>query len=136
MRMKRSMWLAFGVCATAVAASAQSNKDQLRVLERTDLSVAGREAISAVDRMRPFSATGWHTHPGEMVGYVTHGEVVVEREGIVAQPLRAGQSFVIPAGLAHNSRNIGTTAAEMFVVFIVEKNRPMSSRFLSQDRLP
>lgn len=63
-----------------------------------------------------------------MVSYITRGEVVVEQERR-AQRLRAGQSFVIPAGVAHNSRNVSATPAEMFVVFIVDKERALSSPY-------
>ena len=129
--MRTAMWLAIGVVGIAVSAGAQSSKDQLRIVERNDLSIPGREAIRAVDRLGPSSATGWHTHSGEMVGYVTEGEVVIEQEGTASQPFRAGQSFIVPAGVPHNSRNTGATSAEMFVVFIVQKDRAMSTPYRS-----
>lgn len=62
-----------------------------------------------------------------MVGYVTDGQVVIEQDGRAPLQLRAGESFVIPSGVAHNSRNMSDAPAGMFVTFIVEKGRPFSS---------
>jgi quercetin dioxygenase-like cupin family protein len=127
MTMKITRWVALGLLFVGVGVAAQTQKEQLTILGRSDLSVPGREAITAIDDLGPASATGWHTHRGEMVGYVTEGSVVIELRGKAPLTVGSGQSFVIPAGIAHNSRNTSRTNAQMFVTFIVEKDKPLSA---------
>lgn len=130
--MRITVWVALSFLCIGVAAGAQTQKDQLTILGRSDLSAPGREAITAVDNLGPASATGWHTHSGEMIGYVTDGSVIIEQRGKAPLTVQSGQSFVIPAGIAHNSRNTGRTSAQMFVTFIVEKDKPLSSPAAAQ----
>jgi|SRR5687767_708315 len=133
--MRIAALVAASLACVAVGVGAQTQKDDSTIrpgerrheeLGRTDLSV-GRQAITAVDHLGPTSATGWHTHPGEVVGYITEGTVVIEQRGKATLTLQPGQSFVIPAGVAHNSRNNDGTSARMFVTFIVEKDKPLST---------
>jgi quercetin dioxygenase-like cupin family protein len=46
----------------------------------------------------PGQATGLHTHPGGVTGYLTGGRVMFGIEGQPAQELRAGSAFYEPAG--------------------------------------
>jgi len=45
----------------------------------------------------PGQATGRHTHPGGVAGYVTSGEIAFEPEGQPERELRAGSAFFEPA---------------------------------------
>ena len=115
------------LAAAAVGVRAQT-RDRLTILEQSDTSLPSCQVVRAVDDLAPNSATGWHIHPGgEMVGYVIQGRVVIEREGRIALSLGAGESFIIPAGVPHNSTNKEPTAARMFVTFFVDKNQPLSA---------
>lgn len=133
--MKFALCLGAGLLVIAAPVYGQS-KDQFRILGRNDLSVQGFEAITAIDRLEAASATGWHMHPGEMVGYVTDGQVVIERDGGAPLQLRAGESFVIPGGVAHNSRNVSDAPAEMFVTFIGEKGGALSRSARARSAVP
>ena len=66
------------------------------VLQQADLSVAGREAVTAKAELPTGVSAGRHTHPGEEIGYVLEGTVSLEIEG-VSKPLKAGDAFLIPA---------------------------------------
>ena len=49
---------------------------------------------------------------------------------IAGQPPRkvaAGEGFVILAGVVHNARNDGATAAKRVGVYVVEKGQPLAS---------
>jgi len=59
----------------------------------------------------PGQATGRHTHPGGVAGYVTSGEIAFEPEGQPAQELRAGSAFFEPAATTI-SRFDNVSAAE------------------------
>src|SRR5712691_10818499 len=69
------------------------------VLQQADLSIPGREAVTAVVEF----------HPGEEIGYILEGQFVIEQEGKPAAALRAGQTFFIPAGTVHNATNSGSS---------------------------
>src|SRR5687767_3766786 len=92
-RRRREMRFAsvmlFGFVGIATGAAAQT-KDQFQILDRRDLAVAGQEAIVAIDRLGPSAETGWHAHPGDMVAYVTEGEITFEQEGREPLVVRRG----------------------------------------------
>lgn len=123
--MKFTGWMLVGFIGIAAGAAAQT-KDQFQILSRRDLAVAGQEAITAIDRLGPSSATAWHAHPGDMVAYVTEGEITLEQEGREPLVLTRGASFIVPAGVGHNCRNVTGASAEMFVTFIIAKDQPLS----------
>jgi mannose-6-phosphate isomerase-like protein (cupin superfamily) len=39
----------------------------------------------------------------------------------------AGEGYVIPAGVVHNAKNEGNSAAKLVGVYIVEKGKPLAS---------
>src|SRR6266508_541746 len=90
------------VVAGMAVASAQQRGVPLKVLQQSDLSVRGHDAVTAVADFAPASATGWHTHPGGMVGYMVAGSVVIQQQGKPPVTVRTGESFILPAGVAHN----------------------------------
>src|SRR5688572_6870694 len=97
------------------------------VLQQADLSVPGREVVHAIAEIPGGLAAGRHTHPGEEIGYVLEGTVVVEIDGKPAATLTAGQHFLIPAGRIHNATNGGTTSAKVLATYVVEKGKPLST---------
>jgi quercetin dioxygenase-like cupin family protein len=97
-----------------------------QIVQRTDIPGTNLEAVGAIHNWAAHTSTSWHTHPGEMVGYVTDGTVVIQQRGRPTLTLKAGESFVIPAGLAHETINDGDDPAHMFVTYIVPKNQPLS----------
>jgi quercetin dioxygenase-like cupin family protein len=71
--------------------------------------------------------SGRHTHPGEELGYVLEGPVIVEIDGQPARTLKTGEGFLIPAGRVHNSRNTGGGTARVLATYIVEKGKPVAT---------
>ena len=123
------------VVAAIVAAGAQAPAPSAgsaptfkrTVLQQADITVPGREVVSAVAEFQPGATPGRHTHPGEEVGYVIDGTVLVEQEGKPGQTLKAGQSFLIPAGTIHNATNTGSGVARILATYIVEKGKPLAT---------
>jgi quercetin dioxygenase-like cupin family protein len=114
--------------AGIVGVGAQAPTFKRTVLQQGDLSVPGREAVTAVAELQPGGGSpGRHTHPGEEIGYVLEGKVVVEQEGKPAVTLNAGQTFLIPAGAIHNATNTGSTTARVLATYIVEKGKPLAT---------
>jgi quercetin dioxygenase-like cupin family protein len=96
-------------------------------LQRHDLSVAGREAVQMIAELPKGTTAPRHTHPGEEIGYVLEGTVVMEIEGDAPVTLKAGEVFFIPAGRAHSVRNTGETAAKALSTFVIEKGKPLAA---------
>ena len=97
------------------------------VLQQADLSVAGREAVTALAEVQPGAVAGRHTHFGEEVGYVLDGSVTVEIDGKPPMALTAGKAFIIPAGAVHNAKNTGSGLAKILATYIVEKGKPLAT---------
>ena len=97
------------------------------VVARGDVSVPGREAVAARVEVAPGGSSGWHTHPGDEISVVNEGEVVLMVAGQAPRKVVAGEGFVIPAGVAHNAKNEGTSPTRLVGVYVVEKGKPLAS---------
>ena len=97
------------------------------IVARADVSVPGREAVAARVEVAPGGASGWHTHPGDEVSVVNEGEVVLMVAGQAPRKVVAGEGFVIPAAVAHNAKNEGSTPTKLVGVYVVEKGKPLAS---------
>ena len=117
----------FVLSGIGVGVVAQQAPFKRTVLQTGDLSVPGREAVTAIAEIQPAAAVGRHTHPGEEIGYVIEGTVLVEQEGKPPATLSAGQTFLITAGAVHNATNKGAGAARILATYIVEKGKPLAT---------
>ena len=115
------------VAGIVVGVSAQQAGFKRTVLQQGDLSVAGREAVTAVAEFQPGATVGRHTHPGEEIAYVLDGTIALEMDGKPKVTLGAGKTFLIPAGTVHNATNTGTGQARVLATYIVEKGKPLAT---------
>ena len=96
------------------------------VLQQVDISVPGREALTALVEFQPNGTSGRHTHPGEEIGYILEGTFMFEQEGKPPVTLKAGQTFFVPAGTIHNATNQGA-GGKVLANYIVEKGKPLGT---------
>ncbi len=106
---------------------AQQSGFTRKVLQDHNLSVPERHAVQALAEFVPGGAAGRHTHPGEEVGYLLEGTLVLEVDGQPPRTLKAGDAFFVEAGKVHDGRNVGSGAAKVLVTYIVEKGKPVAS---------
>jgi quercetin dioxygenase-like cupin family protein len=130
--LMRGTTLAFAaIVLTAVVgtgpAGAQQSGFSRTVLQRGDLSIAGHEAVTALAEFQPGATVGRHTHPGEELGYVLEGTILLEQEGKPAVTLGPGKTFFIPAGTVHNATNRGAGQARVLANYIVENGKPLAT---------
>ena len=111
----------------AGTAGAQQSGFKRTVLQQGDLSVAGHESVTAVAEFQPGGTVGRHTHPGEEVGYILEGTIVLEQDGKPPVTLGPGKTFFIPAGTIHNATNRSTAPARVLANYIVEKGKPLAT---------
>jgi len=124
----KSTFVALVLCAgVAGSALAQGSGLKRELLHTTDLSAAGHEAVVARVEVAPGIMAGRHSHPGEEISYVLAGEGELLIDGEAPRKLKAGDSFVIPAGKIHDAKNTGSGPFKLFGVYVVEKGKPLAS---------
>ena len=97
------------------------------VLQTQDLSTPGQNAVVARAEFGPGAAAGKHTHPGEELGYILEGTLVLEIDGKPPVTLKAGDVFFVPAGVPHDGRNTGSVPAKVLATYVVEKGKPVAT---------
>ena len=127
MRLRHVIFPTLALAAVMVGVSAQQPGFKRTVLQQRDLSVPGREIVSAVAEFQAKATVGRHTHPGEEAGYILEGAIVLEQEGKPAVTLKAGQTFFIPPGTVHNATNNESAPARVLATYIVEKGKPLAT---------
>ena len=119
--------LAVALAASALSAAAQGGGLKRSVVERADISVAGREAVVARIEIEPGVTAGRHTHPGDEIAYVLEGEGELLIDGQTPRKVKAGDAFIIPAGIVHDAKNTGATTIRVVGVYVLEKGLPLAS---------
>jgi quercetin dioxygenase-like cupin family protein len=122
-----TIFTTLGFVAIAAGLGAQQTGFKRTVLQQSKLSAPGREAVTAVAEFQPGGTVGRHTHPGEEIGYVLEGSIVLEQEGKAPVTLTAGQTFFIPNGQVHNATNKGTSIARVLANYVVESGKPVAT---------
>jgi quercetin dioxygenase-like cupin family protein len=118
---------------TYPATSPQPPRDALAdTLKRTEIqhcpsSVPRREIVQVLTEIPAGVESGWHTHPGEEVGYIVAGTVQMAIRGRPTITLRAGDGFLIPPRTPHNARDIGPGTGHMLSTYLVEAGEPLAS---------
>lgn len=111
----------------AGALLAQAPALQRTIVQTSDVSVPGREAVVAKVEIAPGGVAGWHTHPGDEISYVMEGEAEVLIAGKPNRLVKAGEAFVIPAGTVHSGKNPGSVPTKLASVYVVEKGKPLAT---------
>ena len=122
-----AMLTALALAAVSAGLVAQQPGFKRTVLQQQKLSVAGREAVTAIAEFQPGGTVGAHTHPGEEIGYILEGSIVLEQDGKPPVTLTAGQTFFIPNGQVHNATNKGSSTARVLANYVVESGKPVAT---------
>ncbi|THG32469.1 cupin domain-containing protein [Glaciibacter flavus] len=101
-------------------------------LKRTEIqhrtsSLPGRDIVQVLTEIPAGVESGWHTHPGEEVGYILAGTVEMRIEGQPTLTLHTGDAILMPPGTAHNARDLGPDTGPTLSTYIVEPDEPLAS---------
>ncbi len=113
--------------------SSQRPADELTGrLKRTEIqhsasSIPGRDIVQVLTEIPAGIESGWHTHPGEEVGYIIAGTVRMMIEDRSTLTLNAGDGFLIPPGTPHNALDVGPETGRMLSTYLVEAGRPVAT---------
>jgi quercetin dioxygenase-like cupin family protein len=112
---------------TAVPGDALSGRLRRTEVQHRGSSIPGREIVQVLTEIPVGVESGWHTHPGEEVGYIVAGTVQMAIQGAETLLLEAGHGFLIPPGTPHNALDLGPDTGRMLSTYIVEIGQPLSS---------
>src|SRR3954470_16158054 len=94
-------------------------------VQRGSSSIPGREIVQVLTEIPVGVQSGWHSHPGEEVGYIVDGTVEMRIRGEQSLTLRAGDGFLMPPGRPHNAVDLGPGTGQMLSTYIVEIGQPL-----------
>jgi quercetin dioxygenase-like cupin family protein len=114
------------VAALASGATlAQAPAIKRTILQRGDIG-NNMEVVLGLAEIAKGGATGRHAHFGVETGYVLDGTSTLEVEGEAPRTLKAGDSYLIPAGKVHNA-TAGEGPAKVLATYTVEKGKPLAT---------
>ncbi len=93
--------------------------------QREPSSIPGREIVQVLTEIPVGVESGWHTHPGEEVGYIVAGTVEMMIQGQPSLMVHAGDGFLIPPGTPHNALDVGPGTGHMLSTYVVEIGQPL-----------
>jgi quercetin dioxygenase-like cupin family protein len=126
--MRPALLLATAIVAFTATVDAQTPAPAIKrtLLQRIDIA-PDREVILGMAEIPAGLAAGRHTHFGTETGYVAEGSASLEIEGEMPKLLKAGDSYVIPAGKIHDAKTVGDKPVRVIATYIVEKGKPLST---------
>jgi quercetin dioxygenase-like cupin family protein len=98
-------------------------------LQRFPSPIPGWEIVQSLAEIPEGVASGRHSHPGPEVGYIVRGDVGMDFDDRPTLTLRTGDPFLIPPGVIHNARNIGTVTTKMLSTYMVDEAQPLATLF-------
>ncbi len=107
------------------APDAVAGKLKRTEVQRSLVSVPGREIVQVLTEIPVGVESGWHTHPGEEVGYIVAGTVEMMTEGQPSRTLHAGDGFLMRPEQPHNARDVGPGTGQMLSTYVVEVGKPL-----------
>ncbi|MFT4120353.1 cupin domain-containing protein [Bradyrhizobium sp.] len=124
--MLKKTLLALTFAGFAFAAYAQQPGIKRTPLQKIDFP-DGYTTVTAIAELPPGGAAGRHTHPGVETGYVMEGEVDLLIDGQPDKLLKAGDSYVIPAGVVHDAKTHGEKPLKILGIYIFDKTKPLAT---------
>jgi quercetin dioxygenase-like cupin family protein len=99
------------------------------ILERHDQSgIAGKEIVAGTALIPAGAAIGFHTHPGDEIGYLLKGTLTLKTKGQADRVLHAGDSFFNVRGAVHSvAAEPGEEGGTVVSTWIVDKDAPLAT---------
>ena len=125
-----SLIAVFALTVNAAADAPKASPQPVRtIFERHDQSgVPGMEIVIGSAMLPAGGVVGYHTHPGDEVGYVLKGTFTLKIMGQADRRLKAGDSFFIPRGAVHSvlAAPDGDGGAAVST-WIIDKGQPLAT---------
>lgn len=95
-------------------------------LQKFDVPGTSYETVIGIAEIAANVTIGRHTHPGPESGYLLEGAFTLLVEEQPPRELKAGDSYVVPAGVVHDART-GPQGAKVIATYVVEKGKPLAT---------
>jgi len=123
------------VCATVLVLGLGAAFAQQAQAPKLNMLVSDSPVTGAPDKVftllaaewAPGVTTGRHTHPGDEHGTVVEGTLVARQDGGEWKTVTAGQSYYVPGGIVHETKNTGNVTAKSYNAFITDKGKPRAT---------
>jgi quercetin dioxygenase-like cupin family protein len=122
MRILAAVIVSLLAVSAAVAAEPAFKRN---ILQRSDVS-ATQESVLGTGELAAGGAIDRHSHHGIEMTYILEGEVELVVDGEAPRRLKAGDSFVVPAGKVHAAKNVGIVPCKLVGVWVVDKGKPLA----------
>lgn len=128
-----TLWRISLLMAAAIALNAAADEPKAQavraILERHDQTgVAGKEIVIGTATLPAQSVIGYHTHPGDEIGYVLKGTLVLKARGQPDRLLKPGDTFFNPRGSIHSlAAAPGGDGGMEVSTWIVDKDKPLAT---------
>ena len=118
--------VALVLCVT-VQLNAQQDGIKRTMLSKIEYP-AQHLTLMGTAELPPGGALARHTHPGIETGYMLEGECLMSVEGQPDRVVKAGESYLIPAGVPHSLKNHSATQPlKGLSTWVVDKDKPFST---------
>jgi len=114
-----------GALVLLLGASMAAAQIKRTVLQQKDVSIPGREVISAKAEIPAGGSAGLHTHPGDEISYVVEGAIEIVIDG-ASKTYKAGEAFHVPAGTVHDAKAVGGPVV-VIANYVIEKGKPATT---------
>ncbi|HWB51818.1 MAG TPA: cupin domain-containing protein [Stellaceae bacterium] len=88
--------------------------------------IAGHKVVMALIEAPAGADIARHTHPGTEISYILDGSGTLTVDGEPPREIKAGDSFMVPAGRPHGGKS-GPNGIKLVGVYVVEKDKPLAS---------
>jgi quercetin dioxygenase-like cupin family protein len=125
---KLSLLVLAAIALNAVA-NAPPTQPVRTLFEHHDQSdVPGKEIVIGTAMVPARTAIGYHTHPGDEIGYVIKGNLILKTRGQPDRALKAGDTFFNPRGAMHSlAAAPGGEGGTEVSTWIVDKGQPLAT---------
>jgi len=112
--------------ACVTAAQAQAPAAVPTALQSFDVPASGKpQTVYILHRvLKPGENIGLHTHDGVEMTQVLSGDFQLTLDG-TNKLYHAGDSFLVPRGVKHDGKNVGTDDCALAVTYVLDKGAPM-----------
>ena len=115
------------VLYAAALLNAQQDGIKRTMLSKIDYP-AQHLTLMGTAELPPGGSLPRHTHPGIETGYMLEGECLMSVEGQPDRIVKAGESYLIPAGVPHSLKNASPDKPlKGLSTWVVEKDKPFST---------
>ena len=133
----RLSWVLVAVAPFAIADAAAAQQTAAQAAEavqpikriplpRFEVPETGYETIIGLAEILPDVNVGRHTHPGPESGYVIEGNFELLVDGKDPVMMSTGESYLVPAGVAHDARS-GAEGAKVIATYLIPAGQPIAT---------